>query len=177
MDWENADRALAASLIFEHETSDHRPHSLMAGVAAVRSTDGTRLKWPNDVLTEEGLKAGGILVERDQKTTVIGLGVNLWWPTPPEGAGALYASDSGPDRHVEIGALWGAELMDLVASEGWPRDEYRASCDTIGREIEWSPDGRGQVLGIGEDGALLVDVDGSEERLVSGAVRHVRVSG
>ncbi|HEX6287126.1 MAG TPA: hypothetical protein VFZ80_06545, partial [Acidimicrobiia bacterium] len=84
VDWENADRALAASLIFEHDEGDHRPFSLMAGVAAVRSTEGTRLKWPNDVLTEEGLKAGGILVERDRATTVIGLGMNLWWPSPPE---------------------------------------------------------------------------------------------
>ena len=64
--------------------------------------------------------------------------------------------------------------MDLLASEVWPIDEYRASCDTLGRQIEWEPDGRGRVVAVAEDGALVVDVDGVEERLVSGAVRHVR---
>ncbi|HEX6220664.1 MAG TPA: biotin--[acetyl-CoA-carboxylase] ligase [Acidimicrobiia bacterium] len=175
-DWRNADRSLAVSLIFEHEPSDHRPFSLMAGVAAVRATDGTRLKWPNDVLTGDNLKVGGILVERDESTTVVGLGLNLWWPEPPEGTGALYESDPGPDRHAEIGALWGAELMDLVESDGWPLDEYRQSCVTLGREIVWEPDGRGRAIDVARDGALVVDVGGSEARLVSGAVRHVRVS-
>lgn len=172
--WENADRALAASLIFKPEAEDHRPFSLMAGVAARRAAEDTRLKWPNDVLTNAGLKTGGILVERDDAATVIGLGLNLWWADPPPGAGALYQTDCGPDRHLEVGALWGAELMDLIATEGWPIDEYRDSCETLGREIEWAPDGRGRAIGIADDGALIVEVDGSEDRLVSGAVRHVR---
>ena len=174
MSWENADRSLAASLIFEHGAEDHRPFSLMAGVAASRAVEGTRLKWPNDVLTGDGLKTGGILVERDEAKTVVGLGLNLWWPDAPGGAGALYENDPGPERHVELGALWGAELMDLLASPAWPIDEFRASCDTLGRQIEWEPDGRGRVVAVAEDGALVVDVDGVEERLVSGAVRHVR---
>jgi len=120
------------------------------------------------------LKTGGILVERDDAATVIGLGLNLWWADPPPGAGSLYETDCGPDRHLEVGALWGAELMDLIASEGWPIEEYRESCDTLGRQIEWTPDGRGRAIGIADDGALVVDMDGKEERLVSGAVRHVR---
>jgi biotin-(acetyl-CoA carboxylase) ligase len=146
----------------------------MAGVAAMRATDATSLKWPNDVLTTSSLKAGGILVERDEVTTVIGLGLNLWWADAPEGVGALYESDPGPQRHCEIGALWGAELMDMVESDGWPIDEYRAGCDTLGREIQWEPKGIGRAVEIADDGALIVVVDGKEERLVSGAVRHLR---
>jgi len=165
---------LAVSLIFGHIAGDDRPFSLMAGVAAIRATESTTLKWPNDVLTKGGLKTGGILVERDHATTVVGLGLNLWWPDPSQGAGALFDTDPGPGRHVEIGALWGAELMDLIASRGWPIDEYRASCGTLDREIEWEPAGKGRALDVVDDGALLVDIGGSEERLVSGSVRHVR---
>jgi len=175
--WRNADRSLAVSLIFGHVAGDNRPFSLMAGVAAIRATEDTSLKWPNDVLTNGALKTGGILVERDESRTVVGLGLNLWWLDPPHGAGALYETDPGPERHVEIGALWGAELMDLVGSIGWPIDEYRAGCSTLGRDIQWEPNGRGSAVDVAEDGALLVDVEGKEERLVSGSVSHVRVSG
>ncbi|MEX1249232.1 MAG: biotin--[acetyl-CoA-carboxylase] ligase, partial [Acidimicrobiia bacterium] len=62
--WENAERALAVSLAWEADDDDHRPFSLMAGVAAVRALgNDVALKWPNDVMKSEQ-KIGGILVER-----------------------------------------------------------------------------------------------------------------
>jgi hypothetical protein len=47
----------------------------------------------------------------------------------------------------------------------------------LGREIQWQPEGEGRAVEIADDGALIVVVDGREERLVSGAVRHVRATG
>lgn len=174
-EWLTADRALAASLAFRHDAGS-RPFSLMAGVAAARATKGTALKWPNDVL-REGKKVGGILVERSGDVTVIGLGLNLWWSSPPDGIDALFADDPGAEAHAEIGGLWGAELAQLLDSEGWPIAAYREVCDTIGREITWEPDGAGKVVNIADDGALIVETAGGTERIYSGAVRHVRESG
>jgi BirA family biotin operon repressor/biotin-[acetyl-CoA-carboxylase] ligase len=145
----------------------------MAGVAATRATEGTVLKWPNDVLLD-GAKVGGILVERNESTTVIGLGLNLWWPDPPDGAGALFGADPGESARNEIGALWGAELMELLDGEGWPRDAYREVCATLGRQITWEPDGEGKARDVAEDGALLVETGSGSEKLYSGGVHHIR---
>jgi len=172
-EWVTADRALAASLAWCHDAQDDRPFSLMAGVAAVRTIPDSTLKWPNDVL-QSGGKAGGVLVERSADVTVVGLGLNLWWPEAGEGMSALYQSDPGENAHLEIGSLWGAHLMELVASDGWPIDEYRAACATVGEDVVWEPAGRGRAVGIGDDGALLVETAEGVTALHSGAVRHVR---
>lgn len=173
-EWVNADRALAASFAVRLTESDRRPFSLMAGVAAVRATDGTSLKWPNDVMAAD-LKVGGILVERSGEVVVCGLGLNLWWPGAPAGAGALYEEDPGPERHAEIGGLWGAELMRLIDGDGWPRDEYRSRCVTIGRQIRWDPEGSGRAVDVASDGGLVVETsDGKTQNLYSGRVSHIR---
>jgi biotin-[acetyl-CoA-carboxylase] ligase BirA-like protein len=121
-EWMTADRALAASIAVRSDHPENRPLSLMAGIAAVRVTPGTTLKWPNDVLIE-GSKTGGILVEHSAGVTVIGLGLNLWWPSAGEGLGALFEDDPGEDAHAGIGALWAAELMQMWEGDGWPIEE------------------------------------------------------
>lgn len=172
--WDNADRALAVSLAWRADDEDHRPFSLMAGVAAVRVLDdGSVLKWPNDVMKGER-KLGGILVERSNRGVVTGLGLNLFWAEPPAGAGAVFDRDPGEEVHREIGTLWVAELMAQVESEGWPVDEYRAACATLGRSITWEPNGEGIAAGISENGALLVKTVSGIEEIHAGAVRHVR---
>lgn len=173
-EWINADRALATSLALRAAPDDRRPFSLIAGVAAARATDGTSLKWPNDVMLG-ALKVGGILVERSDDVVAIGLGLNLWWPDPPAGAAALYDDDPGEERHAEIGGLWGAELMRLLDGEAWPLDEYRDRCATLGREITWDRDGSGKAVDVAPDGGLVVEVSGGDTKtLYSGRVRHVR---
>ncbi|HEX9846936.1 MAG TPA: hypothetical protein VGB33_00820 [Acidimicrobiia bacterium] len=171
--WLTADRALATSLAFRHEPGDSRPLSLMAGLAATLATEGTTLKWPNDVLRGDA-KTGGILVERSDDVTVVGLGLNLWWPEPPPDATALFGDDPGEDTYVEIGALWGAELNRLIDSDGWPIDRYRDVCTTLGREISWEPDGVGRAVDVTDEGGLVVEVSGKRHTIHSGAVRHVR---
>jgi len=170
--WLSAPRALAVSLAFHPADEDLRPFSLMAGVAAARCLEGVSLKWPNDLMAE-GAKVGGILVERADEV-VIGMGINLWWPEAPEGMGALRDVDPGPELHVRVAGLWAAELMRLIDGVGWPVDEYRALCSTLGREISWEPDGRGTAVDITGDGALVVESSGARRTLTSGAIRHVR---
>lgn len=171
--WLTAERALAVSLAWRHDEADGRPFSLMAGVAAVRALTECRLKWPNDLLLG-GRKVGGILVERTSDVTVVGLGLNLWWADPSPEVTALYESDPGERAHIELGSSWGANLMELIDTPGWPRDEYRGVCSTIGEEIRWDPDGRGRAVDVAEDGSLVTETPGGVENLYSGAIRHVR---
>ena len=174
--WDNAERALAVSLAVRVEPdAEQRPLSLMAGVAAVRATDTANLKWPNDVLVPEG-KVGGILVEQSAGVSVIGLGLNLFWPEAPEGSASLYDFDPGPEAHVEIAALWGAELMVLLRAPGWPIDDYREVCSTLGANVTWEPDGQGVAVDVAPDGSLIVETSSGTESIYSGAVRHVRLA-
>lgn len=172
-EWVNAPRPLAVSVACSDSGEDMRPISLLAGVAVTRVLDGVDLKWPNDVLKDD-LKVGGILVERSGDDIVAGLGVNLWWPDPPRGVGAVYEDDPGPEVHARLGALWAAEFLAELDREGWEIDEYRAACATLGRDIEWDPDGRGRAVGISDDGSLIVDTVHGIRTLTAGAVRHVR---
>ena len=172
-EWMAADRALAVSLAFTCYEDDIRPYSLIAGVAAARVAQGTRLKWPNDVMSDD-LKVGGILVERTTDVVVVGLGLNLWWPDPPQGMTGLFSEDPGEDRHIEVAGLWGAEFMQLVDSNGWPVDEYRNLCVTIGMDITWDPDRSGHAVDVAEDGGLVVETAMGSETIFSGVVSHVR---
>jgi BirA family biotin operon repressor/biotin-[acetyl-CoA-carboxylase] ligase len=148
--------------------------SLIAGIAAKRALgDVVGLKWPNDLVIND-LKIGGILVEQSEGVAVVGMGLNLWWAEPPEGMGALFAEDPGPGRHSEIGALWAAELLGLISEEGWPVDEYRRACVTLGRDIAWEPAGSGKAIDVAGTGALLVAVGQDVIEIHSGAVHHVR---
>ncbi|MEX1124064.1 MAG: biotin--[acetyl-CoA-carboxylase] ligase [Acidimicrobiia bacterium] len=172
--WITAPRALAVSAALRADPGEGRPISLMAGVAARRAL-GNRvdLKWPNDLELGED-KIGGILVEQSNGVVVIGMGVNLWWPDPPDAAGALLEEDPGPERHAEIGALWAAELLSLMTAEAWPIDEYRQACVTLGRDIAWDPAGSGRAVDVTESGALLIEDNSGRREIHSGAVRHIR---
>jgi BirA family biotin operon repressor/biotin-[acetyl-CoA-carboxylase] ligase len=130
------------------------------------------LKWPNDLMLGE-LKVGGILVERAEEI-VIGLGLNLWWPDPPPGVGAVETVDPGPELHARVAGLWAAELMAMVEADGWPAEEYRAACMTLGRDITWEPAGRGRAVDVAEGGGLVVETQGKQETITSGAVHHIR---
>ncbi len=172
-EWLSAPQALAVSVAYLEGEADSRPISLVAGVAAARAIGGVELKWPNDVMRGDE-KVGGILVERSGSQVVAGLGLNLWWPEPPAGVGAVFAEDPGSDLHSRIGALWAAELLALIAERGWPAEEYRSLCSTLGRQIEWEPDGGGMAVGVDADGALVVETEDGARTISAGAVRHVR---
>jgi len=146
------------------------------GVAATDVLgDSVGLKWPNDIMIGD-LKVGGILTETSDSVVVIGFGLNIFWASPPAGAGAVQASDPGEGLSHRIAEQWALSLLDRIAAgpNAWGRDEYLERCMTIGRVIEWAPEGSGLALGVDDDGALLVETDGGTQTLSSGEVRHVR---
>lgn len=171
--WLNADQAFAASYAYHHAPDDHRPASLMAGIAARRSLGSVSLKWPNDVLRAD-LKVGGILVERSEDVTVVGFGLNLYWDSSPDGAGGVFDEPVEDSVRHELAALWGAELARLLDEPGWPIDEYRQACVTLGKSITWEPEGSGLAIDVAEDGGLVVEAPGGTKVITSGEVHTVR---
>jgi BirA family biotin operon repressor/biotin-[acetyl-CoA-carboxylase] ligase len=145
----------------------------------------TALKWPNDIL-RNGRKLGGILVELvpgAPHAAVIGIGINLRLPAgmPNElraASAALSANGDAPDASDLYAALL-AELLSTLetfAVTGFAaiRPEWMARHAFQDAHVilstDFGPPREGICRGVDTDGALLLEVDGRTERILSGEV-------
>lgn len=142
--------------------------SLAAGVAAADACEAVAgtpvvLKWPNDLLTGDGRKLGGILTELVDGAAVVGLGVNLGW-APPGGAGLGPGVDGDALLHSWLDAL--DRPGDVLA-------RYRVRCSTLGRRVRVNLP-RSTMEGLATDvddlGRLVVD----GRKIDVGDVVHLR---
>ncbi len=157
-------------------------------VPGLRGTLG--LKWPNDLVAPDGRKLAGILVETaiagDRLTeVVIGAGVNVNWPgreMPPEIAGRAVSLQDLAGAPVDRVALLAAYLDALDAgvaaleAGSSPLEAYRAASWLDGRQARVAIGEReidGRVVGIGAEGALLLECAGDVLRLEQGEVLRV----
>ena len=149
------------------------------------------LKWPNDLVSHDGAKLGGLLLETtidgDRVTSaVIGIGINVNWPRaemPVEiAAGATSLGELAGtriDRADLLGELLDALDAELVAVEAGasPVPRYREVCATLGTEVGVDTStGRveGRATGIDDGGALVVETAGGRVALTSGEIVRVR---
>lgn len=158
---------------------------LLTGLAVARALRGhagvdARLKWPNDVLVgPDERKVCGVLVEVPAPgTAVLGIGLNVTTThgelPVPTATSLRLAGATTTDRDLLLRAVLralGAALDDPVAC----REQYRALCSTVGREVRVEqPDGRehtGRADRV-DDAACLV-VDGTA--VAAGDVVHAHV--
>ncbi len=152
---------------------------LVVGVAAAdaarRAGARVRLKWPNDLVADDGRKAGGILVEHHTGPAgpqlVVGIGVNLDWRgverSGESDAWISLAEISGHDvnRWAYLGDLLrgvDAWIRDLLRGTHRAVEAYTANCATLDREVRvTTPDGAvlsGTARQIAKDGSLVVDL-------------------
>ena len=129
-----------------------------------------QVKWPNDIYLR-GRKCGGILAEAREDFVVLGVGMNV--------IAAPSASDSGVPaialgdvvREPVTREMVFATVLDGIMREveccgddfGKQLSRLRDVCYLTGKSIEFSTSGSrlaGIVHGIGEDGSLMVEVDG-----------------
>lgn len=172
--------------------------SLAVGVAVARALekamscadggDGAgdpRLKWPNDILMR-GRKLGGILVELlpdAPHAAVIGIGVNLRLPAGmPEDVRAASAAMAEPGAAIDAAAVLAAMLRELLATlEAFAAGGFAAiRAEWMARHAfqdvpvrlttDFAPLREGICRGVDSDGALLLEVDGRVERILSGEV-------
>jgi BirA family biotin operon repressor/biotin-[acetyl-CoA-carboxylase] ligase len=164
--------------------------SLAVGLAVARAVatvgaDNTALKWPNDILGN-GRKLGGILIELvpgAPHAAVIGIGLNLQLPAAmPDDLRAVSAALCKPDAAIDENALYAVLLGELLtvleafAASGFApmRDEWMARNAYADASVNLLTDfgaPRGGICrGVDVDGALLFEVDGRVERILSGEV-------
>jgi len=170
--------------------------SLAVGVAVARALEtGSRdgnpdagavlLKWPNDIL-KGGRKLGGILVELipgAPHAAVIGIGINLRLPAgmPPEVRATSAPISESPDT-PDVNELYAALLSELLVTldafgakgfasirEEWlRRNAFQDAAVTL--TSDFAPPANGICRGVDADGALLLEVGGRIERVLSGEV-------
>lgn len=170
-------------------------HEALSGLGA----DRLGLKWPNDVLVDDGPYGGklaGIVAQRVEPSAddtsagsaarspavVLGIGVNLRPVGLPDGATAL-GSVAGVDDPAAVAdavvhrlAVWLEEWRDggpsLAAA-------YRSTCVTLGRAVRVELPGDEVVTGtavrIDDDGRLVVGTPrAGDVPLAAGDVVHLR---
>ncbi|MDP2809948.1 MAG: biotin--[acetyl-CoA-carboxylase] ligase [Rhodocyclaceae bacterium] len=161
------------------------PGTPLRGQASASRAGKAVLKWPNDIL-RDGRKLGGILVELvpgAPHAAVIGIGLNLHLPAAmPEDVRAASAAIGAMGDTVDINDLLAALLGELLttletfAAEGfaairpeWMR-RHALQDARVSLSTDFGPSSEGICRGVDSDGALLLEVDGRVERILSGEV-------
>jgi BirA family biotin operon repressor/biotin-[acetyl-CoA-carboxylase] ligase len=168
------------------------------GVAAVDAiADVGRhvgLKWPNDIVSMEDKKVGGMLsevvsVDGVFAGVVAGLGCNVSWPDPhdvdlPQATNLDVIGDGMVDREGLARALIAAfdVELDRVQTRGSERvyERYRVRCRTIGTMVRVERGDHsftGMATDVSSDGSLVMTVDGVQRRIDVGDVVHLRPVG
>jgi len=159
--------------------------------ASMLPADGLRMKWPNDVVTVDGRKVAGLLVETairgdDLAEAVIGMGINVNWPAaemPAELHGravSLCDLAGGPlDRLELLRRLLDALAAEIEALERGvsPLERVARVSALDGRRIVVDTgDGHveGTAKGLTADGQLLLQTPAGVTTLAVGEVMSVR---
>jgi BirA family biotin operon repressor/biotin-[acetyl-CoA-carboxylase] ligase len=195
--WDSpAGRNLTVSVAIRPRIDASRAPQLgMAVALAVRSAarpDAELLiKWPNDLVTGDGRKVAGLLLEtavRDDRLAqaVIGIGISVNWPRsemPPHIADTATSlaelTGHDVDRVVLLGRLIEALEAEIAAVEAEERviDRYRQASWLDGRQVNVSlgaEELEGTALGVNDDGLLVLQTDAGRRVLSSGEVVRVR---
>jgi BirA family transcriptional regulator, biotin operon repressor / biotin---[acetyl-CoA-carboxylase] ligase len=136
------------------------------------------LKWPNDVLVDDG-KIAGILIEQADAAQIIGVGLNVleaprnapYKTATLVGAGGIATVDGARDLLLE--SL--AKHLDAWLEHGFApiRASWLARAHPIGTSLRASIGGRteeGLFAGLDEDGAMLLDTPDGRKRIVAAEV-------
>lgn len=183
--WESPTGNLLASTIVRVRAGDPPP-STLAFVAALAVYDAVQqiapevavqIKWPNDLLSSNGAKLCGMLLERAADAVVVGIGLNLvshprGLDRPVTDLTALGGHPPHPQAVVEILANAFAIWLDRWRMGGMRgvAQSWQKVAHPIGTALTVKlPDGsvqEGLYAGLSDDGALQL-------RLADGSIRAI----
>ncbi len=167
----------------------------VADVVAGLGVADAGIRWPNDVVVDGGRAPGklaGVLAElvvgaQGPAAIVVGLGLNVAWPTDADARASLAATslvaciDDVPDRGTILAAVLAKFATVLALVETDPhrlRELHLARSLTVGRDVRVArADGtrlEGRAVDIDEAGRIVVRASGVDEALSAGDVTHLR---
>jgi len=186
--WESPVGNLYASTIIRISVSDPSPASL-AFVAALAAFDTVtdaapdipvQIKWPNDILTADGAKLCGILLERANDAIIAGFGINLFnHPLLPDRPTADLSSRGAnpPDAQAVCEILADNLARRLLQWRQQPLSNLLRAWENAahrqGSALRVNlPDGdclEGLFAGLADDGALKLRLADCEIRAIHAA--------
>lgn len=151
------------------------------------------MKWPNDLLSLDGKKVGGILLEERGGVLMVGMGLNLVEAPPPtemrQGAacpaGVLLPDDDEKHSLAAPFPLWldlVRECMDIFAAH-YARATLEQALALAQEQLVWRAQPvelveegeatvQGTCLGLGQQGGVLLrTLSGEEREYTSGQLR------
>jgi len=188
--WISAQEGFYCTYIFRGAagTAELPGFSLAAGCIVGKFLDGlgckTGLKWPNDIVSRDGRKAGGVLIEapgQSQGLILCGVGINIF------GAPAAVA------QSISLFELCGRKIspVDLAAGlsplllQGWReflqhgfagfREEWSERSVLRGRRVrlEGDPVREGAFKGVDDKGCMLLETGHGLEAVPAGHILAV----
>jgi len=180
--WESAKEGFYGTIVCPRTTASMLGLPLAVGVFIncffKERNLSSSLKWPNDILTSEGKKIAGILIEQKESRVLIGVGINL--QDAPQQAADLQSSGLHTSvTEIEEYILFNfASFWRTFEESGFTafREEWLRFAVGIGEifEIRVTDDNivEGECLGVSLDGALLVreGLSGTIHEIYSGHV-------
>ena len=133
-----------------------------------------KLKWPNDLLTREEKKCGGILVQNSGSHFLAGVGLNLFQTS--DDFGGVYETSFPFEKKS-----WSQELSRFIRAHRYGSTEdlirsWTDYCYHLNREvriIEGTEETRGQFVGLGTFGEALIENSTGTHHLYNGSLRLV----
>lgn len=142
------------------------------------------LKWPNDLLTAEKMKCGGIISQYiDTQTVIAGLGLNLGHqenedvPTHyKHGLGSVVKTlELSVEEHKKIPAqLYEYILKNRIFSTAEIQSRFFNTCIHINKTVDIDDDGinyNGKFMGIGQNGEALVEIEGVTKSFLASSLK------
>jgi BirA family biotin operon repressor/biotin-[acetyl-CoA-carboxylase] ligase len=163
--WESAPgENLMFSLVLRPQVPPQQAATcVLAWAAAMAAVIGCQVKWPNDLVTPDGLKLGGILAELQAeaervRSVTLGVGINvnqLDFPDLPGASSLKIQTAEHQDRAELLRRL--VQAVEAVPTRGGPSLElWRELSHTLGRRVRVG-EVEGRAGAIRDDGALLID--------------------
>ncbi len=162
--WESqpGDNLLFSVVLTPEVPPQHAPRCVLIWAAAMAEVLGVRLKWPNDLVDDDGGKLGGILAELEAegesvRFVILGVGLNInqeRFDGLPQATSLRRLRGSPQDRAALLAELLAAiEGADVRGGslEGWRRVSH-----TLGRRVRINGI-EGIAQDVRDDGALMVD--------------------
>jgi len=136
---------------------------VLAWAAAMAEVLDCKVKWPNDLVTSQGKKLGGILAElqaeaEQVRSVILGVGINVnqtEFPDLPHATSLAIENGEHADRAELLASL--VHAIEGVSICGAPDlDPWRQRSHTLGRRVRVG-NVEGMATGLRADGALIVD--------------------
>jgi len=134
-------------------------------------------KWPNDLLTNDGKKFGGILINRQgDNDLIVGLGLNLWPIHNTDDF--LYTASGLFDQEIEFNSkelsrdIYKFILENRMESPKIIKD-WNQSCIHLNKEVkikESAQDHIGIFKGIGSNGQAMLEQHGVTKEIYTGSL-------